>query len=116
MGIFSDFSTKKKLGDGVMYVDAAWNAQDIGALVVAFQNARRLASEVEVQLAPKVSLSATWGDSHQKTLMAARAIVQASDAFRSSCEIQGDRLKAWNPSVAEQAVRTVRAAWASATS
>jgi hypothetical protein len=56
MGIFSDFSTKKKLGDGVMYVDAAWNAQDIGALVVAFQNARRLASEVEMQLAPKVSL------------------------------------------------------------
>jgi hypothetical protein len=116
MGIFSDVGTKKKLGDGVLYVDAAWGAQDIGALVLAFQNVCRLASEVEVQLAPKVSLSATWGDSHEKTLMAARAIIQASDAFLSSCEIQGDRLKSWDPSVAEQAVRTVRAAWTSALS
>lgn len=111
MGLIADGRTKLKLGKAVTAVHAASNSGNPALLVTAFREVLKLATEVDEELASKVSLSAVWGDAHAKTLLAARSMIEAANSFLGSCEIQGDRLKGWHPEIADASMTTVASAY-----
>lgn len=111
MGLISDGRTKLKLGRAVTAVHAAGHSGNPALLVTAFREVLKLATEVEQELAAKVSLSAVWAGAHEKTLLAARSMIEAANAFLFSCDIQGDRLKGWHPEIADASMATVASAY-----
>lgn len=111
MGMLSDARTKMKITKAATVLQAAAASGNPALLVTAFREVERLAVEVVNELSGKVSLSRVYEHERDKSLAAAYTMRQVAQAFLSTCHIEGDRLKEWNPGVAQASVEAALAAY-----